>query len=1095
MRQNIKLKQAYHTISSIIRKLKDLIHGFPSEIKSNRMNRLLKTNGLNAYFHTMLLIGLIILSSSGWAQESAVKDVKSFKLSGLVRDAISKQPLAAAQITSFNSVVAATTNQDGKFEIELATSTDVLVITAYDYNTREITVNGLSELEIDLYSEAFSSAYTSINGLSNRRKVSQNTAAASQINDLNYLGFASVDDPIQMALGGDVRTIKRSGVDGIGSSFFIRGFNSLNANAQPLFVVDGVIWNNHYDVNSLHDGYFINSLADIDLQDIESVTVVKDGTSIYGSKAANGVILINTKRGKGKATMITFNAMGGITQSPMAIPTMDGDQYRIYVTDLLGGMENVGDFGSHNFLNDNPTNLSYKKYHNVTDWNELLYQQSTTQSYNIGVNGGDDKALYYFSAGYYSNTGIISSTSFNRLNTRFNADFSMTDDVSMGLNIGFSNSDRVLLDDGVNFYTSPTYLAAIKAPFLNPNTYTTAGTLTSDFEDSDIFGVGNPMAVINNALNTSKHNRFSLGIKPAYQINTKLTLSSQFDYSLDKVKETYYSPIVGVADRMIEGYGISENMFRSQQMRNVSIFDDTRLTYLNAFDGVHNIQAIWGWRYLSDYYESDFAEGHNSGTDQKRNLYADEDFKTSDGLNNHIKSISNYLNVDYNYENRYFLTLAAALDGSSRFGRETQGGIQLLGRSWGFFPSANAAWLISSEKFMAGVDLINRLKLRASFGLSGNDDLDPYAWTTYFASSRYIDRGNGMIITNIGNTEVQWETSAKINLGLDANLLNDRLALTIDVYSNHTSNLLSLMELPEVSGNGYYLGNGGELKNTGFELSLASKLVNTKLFKWELSASIGHYVNEIVALPNGDYNTAIYEGEIRTAVGNAAGVFYGYKTNGVMATEAEALAANLKIVNTNGTSSYFTAGDLLFDDLNKDNIIDEQDKQIIGDPNPDIYGSILSKMNLGNLSLNAIFTYSYGNDVYNYRRAMLEGGSELYNQSTAMLDRWTHEGQQTMMPQASFGDAMGNSRFSDRWIEDGSYIKLKSLSLNYKVNLKTELISGLTFSLTANNLFILSNYLGLDPEVSPNNAVLFQGIDTGVIPACKSYLIGIKLNL
>jgi len=564
---------------------------------------------------------------------------------------------------------------------------------------------------------------------------------------------------------------------------------------------------------------------------------------------------------------------------------------------------------------------------------------------------------------------------------------------------------------------------------------------------------------------------------------------------MDKVKETYYSPIIGVATRNIPGYGYSENMFRSQVMSNIALFDDTRLAYSNTFNRVHHIHALIGWRYISNYYESDFAEGHNSGTDQKRNLYSDEDYKISTGVNNYVRSISNYLQADYDYLSKYFVTLSAALDGSSRFGRETQGGIHLFGHSWGLFPSINTAWLVSSEEFMSGMPIFDRLKVRASFGLTGNDDLDPYASLAYFMSDRYIGRANGIVIGNIGNDALQWETTSKLNVGVDANMLNDMLSLRFDVFSSHTSNLLTLKELPEITGNGFYYSNGGEMSNTGFELSLNAQIMNSKLVKWEASATVGHYSNKIVSLPNGDFTTRIYDGEILTSAGNAAGVFYGYKTNGVLATENDARTANLSIKNPNGTTTAFKAGDMLFEDLNGDHIIDQNDKQIIGDPNPDIYGSLTSMLNVGDFSLNAFFTYSYGNDIYNFFRSKLESGSGLENQSTAMLNRWTHEGQQTLQPQASYGDVMGNSRFSDRWIEDGSYLKLKTLSLNYKFRLKSEVIRGLSISVSANNVFTLSNYLGLDPEVSPGNKVLYQGIDTGLIPACKSYLIGMKINL
>jgi hypothetical protein len=358
-----------------------------------------------------------------------------------------------------------------------------------------------------------------------------------------------------------------------------------------------------------------------------------------------------------------------------------------------------------------------------------------------------------------------------------------------------------------------------------------------------------------------------------------------------------------------------------------------------------------------------------------------------------------------------------------------------------------------------------------------------------------MNRANGLYLSNIGNSQIQWETTSKLNFGFDLNTLNNRLALSFDLYSNTTDNLLHLNILPEVAGSGAYWANGGKITNKGIELNLKAIVLNLSKLQWEVGASIGHYKNSIVSLPDGDFTNSIYNAEILSATGNAAGVFYGYKTNGVFSTADEATAANLKIVSDNGYEAYFAAGDMHFSDMNSDGIIDENDKQIIGDPNPDFYGSLSSNLTYGNFTFSAICTYSYGNDVYNYLRSNLEAGNSFNNQSTAMLNRWTYEGQQTNIPKAEYGDFMGNSRFSDRWIEDGSYFRVKSLSISYKIPINLQMFDQVHLWASANNLLTLTNYLGRDPEVSVNNAVLYQGIDTGLMPLTRSFTIGLKLNL
>jgi len=1030
-------------------------------------------------------------------------------IKGVVRDANTKEPIVAAQLTCTNYESAATTDAEGKFSIGITQNAEVLVVKAFDYYTREIAVRGNSELEIYLYSDKFTPLYNQKETLLGKQRVSHLTNSVSSLDDFYPSNFASADELVQGNLGGDVRSISHSGLEGIGASMFIRGYNSINANAQPLFIVDGVMWNTHNNVESLHSGYFSNPLMNIDLSDIESVSVIKDGTSIYGSKGSNGVIVVKTKRGDGMATKITINSMYGVIESPNSLPTMNVNQYTTYNGDILGSMterqirrkfdlsrnETADDLP---FLRNDPSAADYHDYNNNTNWDDQVYQQGTFHSHNISVNGGDEKALYNFSIGYTGNEGVVKTTDMSRLQSRFNADMELSESIDLGLNVAFTSTDRTLLDDGCVFYTSPTYLANIKSPYLSPFTYTSSGTLTTDAAGSDIFSVSNPTAVIENALNTSDQYRFNMGIKPQFKITDKLTFATLFDYSLDRVKETYYRPMNGVANIWINNYvGYSQNMFRSQQMRNTAIYSDSYFNY-GFKKGYHGINAIAGFRYLGNFYESDFGEGHNTGNDQNRNLTTGLLNKNTKGVKDEINYISSYGRVNYNFNNRYFVTGSVNIDGSSVFGSETQEGFQMGDYSYAVFPAVEAAWLMSSETFMKGAGFIDQLKLRAGYGLSGNDNIDPYAGRAYLSSIRYLGRANGLVFGNIGNKTLQWETTAKANAGLEAILFNDKLSLNADFYRSYTSNLLMIKDLPEVLGNGTYWTNDGELSNMGFEVSANIKLLNLTSFKWEAGASIGHYTNKIEALPNNNESikTELYGATMLTSVGNPAGVFYGYKTNGVFATEADAAEANLKRVDGTGKEYMFGAGDMHFQDMEGNGIIDESDMQIIGDPNPDLYGSFYTGFSIKNFSINALFTFSYGNDVYNYQRALLESGSNFNNQSIAMTNRWFYEGQQTNMPKATYGDPMGNARFSDRWIEDGSYLRFKNLSIDYKVPLKSNnVLSGLSIWVAANNLYTWTNYLGSDPEFSSSNMVLYQGIDTGMLPNTRSYYLGVRINL
>ena len=320
-----------------------------------------------------------------------------------------------------------------------------------------------------------------------------------------------------------------------------------------------------------------------------------------------------------------------------------------------------------------------------------------------------------------------------------------------------------------------------------------------------------------------------------------------------------------------------------------------------------------------------------------------------------------------------------------------------------------------------------------------------------------------------------------------------------------------------VAGITNYWSNGGSLENTGFELAITGKPVVTKIFQVELGASLGHYVNEIKSLPDDNliyvdgaqtaqgYTSSIYGTDnIATIVGQPLGVFYGYRTNGVFSSDAAArvgivTAENpegyLYLKDATGANQYFKAGDVYFQDLNGDGMISEADKTIIGNPNPDVYGNIFANVSWKNLTLSLGFNYSIGNDVFNYQRSILEGGNNFYNQSTTMTNRWRAEGQQTDVPRISYGDPMGNSRFSDRWIEDGSYVRLKTLRLSYKVPVASDWLQGLSVWAEANNLITLTRYLGSDPEFSTNNSVLYQGIDAGNVAMGRAFTLGLKINL
>lgn len=1040
---------------------------------------------------------MLVFMWSGLSAQSVAGNGNLMTVKGVVVDAHTNEPISAVQISDLDKKFSAVTDQKGNFTIRLSSLNSILRVVAYDYNPVEVSLRGRDSLVVKLYSDKFSNYFKNINILTDEKRNSAVVSSANATAKIDKSNAMTADELMQYELAGNVRGITRTGIPGAGSSLFIRGINSLNANAQPLFVVDGVIWNNLYDATSIHQGLFSNTLDNIEVNDIESITVQKDGTSVYGSKAANGVVIIKTKRGTSPVTKINFVAMTGFVSKPSGFPMLNGDQFRVYASDLLKtqGYDWNSNSSKFQFLEADPSDpVTYYMYRNNTDWSKQVYQNGNVNSYNINVTGGDDKALYYFSLGYTGNKGVVKTTNFQRINSRFNADLTFNKYILMGLNVGFTRTERSLIDDGINRYSSPVWMSKIKSPILNPYNYTSTGELAKEYARTDSFDVGNPGAYIENSINKLKKFRLNIGFMPTFKITPELTFTSMFDYSIDKSVERRFVPLFYKPVRIIPNEGLSYNEINSQVMRNSAVFDDSRLTYTKNFGDVHHLKAILGWRYSNNYYESDYIEEHNTGQNNNTTITGNRDFFKVKGLNNRTISMSDYVNVDYNLANKYYVTAAMAMDASSRFGKETKGSINLLGTNWGLFPSLNAAWIASAEGFMKSLDFISLLKFRAGYGLTGNDGILDNESMAYFAYVKYMGRANGIALANLENPSLKWETTRRTNFGMDLTLF-DRLTLTFDYFMSNTSDLLVMKDLPYVSGLSKYWTNDGEMKNNGYELSLNWRALNLKNLKWEIGASAGHYKNQITSLPNGDFSTSVYDGEVISAVGKATGSFWGYKTDGVFATQEAAAAADLKILNADGSYSPFTAGDMKFVDVDHNHVIDALDKQVIGDPNPDFYGNFMSNISYRRFALRTVFTYSYGNDVYNYQRSKLEAGSDYSNQTSAMLRRWVVDKQVTDVPKSYYGDPMGNARFSDRWIEDGSFLKLKTITLSYELPIKNDFIEGIQLWVSANNLFTLTNYLGLDPEFSSSNSVYYQGVDAGLIPSTKSYYAGVKFNL
>lgn len=1062
-------------------------------------------------------------------------------ISGIVIDEVTKAPIAGVRVQTLgDNRYTAMTNEKGSFTIKVPDFASALYVEVPRYLSQQVAIRSNEEgqiVQISLLSNRFKEMYT-------------NDTEYTATNEFTVRGGGvTVDNEIQANLGADIRTINRSGALDGGNALFIRGLNSINANAQPLVIVDGIEWDMQYNRAVLHQGRAFNMLANISPEDIEKIQVLKNATALYGARGANGVILIETKRGHSMATRIDANISAGISLEPHQMTMMNATQYRNYATEMLGTIAALKKSENRdvtfNFLNDDPKNYYYMMYHNDTDWQDEVYRTAIMQNYNINVQGGDDVGMYNLSVGYIDAQNTIKSSGFDRLNVRFNTDISILERLNTKFDMSFTRANNTLFDDGFSSdlgagtVMSPTNLAMIKSPLVTPYQYNKhVGGFTHLLSEYDklfsplsqrlygndyYYSLGNPTSILNNATGDNKNKvenmLFNVRIAPTYTFNEHLSLTTDFSYTLNRNSQRYYRPSEGIPPFLIEGLGTVYNLTSSLFSKGTNVLSNTYLNWENKY-AAHSVAAIGGFRYNHFAYDGSDAKTQFRTAADDKNPYLTADpsrgYSSLYGANDIWRNIQWYASGDYNYANRYFATLSLLAEANSRFGANADGSIRAFGVPWAIFPSVQLGWVLTNEKWFPKNSAINYLRVSAGWDMSGNDDISNYAARTSFSSVRYNYNAIGMQMTNIGNDKIKWETTSKWNAGIEANMLNNRLSVAADFYYHNTKDLLTYKTFSTpISGINQYWSNGGSLVNKGVEVMLSGKPLATRNLTLELGASVGHYINEVTSLPqrafadgvktfNGsDYCNSVYgENNILVSLGNPIGVFYGYETLGVFSTDAEAKEAGkegyLYMLNAAGNIQNFTAGDVHFVDQNGDGCIDENDKVILGNPNPDFYGNIFAALNWKNFTLDLGFNFSVGNDVYNYQRSIVNSGSTFYNQQVAEVGHWRYEGHEATLPKLAYGDPMGNNRFSDRWIEDGSYLRLKNVRMSYRIPVPeswTSWLQSMSVWGEAQNVFTLTRYTGNDPEFSIGNNVMYQGIDCGNLSQSRAFVLGLKINL
>ncbi len=1040
-----------------------------------------------------LFCGIAVAQTSGTGMQKHT-------VTGTVLDAATNKPIPGANI-EVPGVASAITDDNGRYSISLPGVEGILNAIASGYGKREISVNGRSAIDILLYEAVYKGASKTVYTPFGDKSAISSVYSWHGINDDNMGSNAATPDALLKAKASGLNVLTRSGTPASGSNFYLHGISTMNAGSMPLFVVDGMPYENTYYSLSLIGNYYANPLSSIDPKDIESITVLKDGTSLYGSKGANGVILIKTLRSNSLETRINAYVSTGVGFERSEMPLLNSTEHKYLLSELyLKANPNVSPAIINNalpFLNQNKPvkqpwgyegNMDYYRYNATTNWQKQVLGPSLNQNYYMNVSGGDEIATYVLSLGYLNQEGMVVNTDYSRFNTRFNSEIKFSNKFKVLANMSFMYSTKHLPNEGGNIALNPILSSMVKAPFTAPYIYNEEGKKSPNLEDADYWNLSNPYVLVNNKSNLVNINyRFFGSFEFIYNISRHLDVAAQLGLNFNKEREKAFYPSTGVAfDEEVYNVDIiNESQHRVDRL--FSLYGDAYANYRNVFKRVHNLNVRAGIRYQDNSANNNYGQAYNSSSDEFKSLqYGASNLRNIGGGINDWKWTSLYANLDYSFRDKYFLNLHSAFDASTRFGINVPKYLP--------FPSAGAAWLISNEEFMQGVNWINLLKLRANYGISGNDDIGNYNGARYYYPYALVGQF-GLVRTSLVNTDLKPEKMERIGAGIDLSILDERINLGVDLYSNTVKDMILSVKPASISGSqSNVIINAGEMRNVGLDLNFNTRILNTQKFKWDMGFMVSTYKNKVLDLGGQKYYNEYLGATIQTKAGQPLGVFYGYKTDGVYTTADDAASEALNI-REGLVLIPFGAGDMRFVNQNTDNVIDESDRVAIGDPNPDFFGNINTRMKYRNFELSAIFIYSLGGDVYNYSRSQLESMSMPYNQFQTVLERWRMEGDITTVPQASPGDPMGNARFSDRWIEDGSYTRLKNLTLSYDLKLKIPVIQNCIIYISGDNLLTLTRYKGLDPEFAAGESPLYLGIDPCVVPQSPTISAGIKLGL
>ena len=1059
---------------------------------------------------------------------------QSKKITGTVSDAMG--PVIGASVVIKGTSNGVATDFDGNFSLN-ASQGQTLVVSYIGYLTKEVKVDGRGRYEITLEEDKKVLDEVVVVGYGTMKK-SDISGASATVGENAIKGslITSLDQALQGHAAG-VSAVSTSGAPGSGTSIRVRGTATINANAEPLYVIDGVIVQSGgltgYDYglgDALGNGSVstISPLSTIDPQDIVSMEILKDAsaTAIYGAQGANGVVLITTKHGKAGEAKFSYSGTLAINRQTKRLNILDLREYADYYNEYV----RLGEASA------NPTFLDKSLLGKGTNWQDAVFQTALMHQHQISAQGGTDKVRYYTSASYMNQEGTIIGSSFDRLSARANIDADLKPWLKMGLNVAFSDSnDDLKLADGEEGIINYSLTTTPNIPIYDMN---------GEYASSSYEGSSNPNPIAMALMNTNQLNRQKLNGNIFFDVKfyKDLTWHTELGFDLGWSKADTYRPIINLST-----YHQNQNSASTQKNSNTFWQAKNYVTWMHNFAGKHNVTGMVGqeaWESKWDYVSISNTSLPNDNVHNPAlgtgNPSVGEGFGEA-------SMVSFFTRWTYSYDDRYNATYTYRYDGSSNFGPS---------KRWAGFHSFAASWRFNNEQFLKDVTWLSNGKLRVGWGQTGNSSIGAYKWGVALKQQTSA-LGSGNRPANIGNPSIQWESQEQWNVGLDLGLFNNRLNLTVDWYRKESKDMLMPLQLPAymgTSGNGSSAlaapsGNYGTIRNTGVEITLNTHPIVGK-FEWDSEFQISFNRNKLVALNDGSGNATLkgwgqwgdQEPQVsQTEVGGSLFSFYGYVCDGYYTSKEDIENSPTPIhPAVNGVyakNNTVWVGDIKYKDISgpdgvPDGKIDEYDRTNIGSPLPDFTFGWTNTFRYKGFDLNIFINGSYGNKVGNYNKYKLThmnntwinqlsdvlGATRLEpidanKDYSAGLDRgdgvliynWYDDitnvriaNPGAALPRVSVNDPNDNDRWSDRYIEDASYIRLKNISLGYtfpKKWIQKLSLEALRVNVNIQNLLTITKYDGYDPEVGTSTQSAFvSGLDNGRYPSPTTYSFGLNVT-